>query len=180
MRGKRVTFFATEQDFQYLIRAFEASAQCQYFEAGGFDIPDIPTYTSLRDVPTLGQVQYHSTTLALRLLLLPLEVALTVRPVPQNAGGVRYLVDQLANPYGFLLTLGGTFQPGVLVASEASTLATDSASLALFTSWAKAVRKQRRMGYAYVGPEASFLLASGWRLVTDARSPVEYDLPQQG
>ncbi len=179
MRGKRVTFFATEQDFQHLIRAFEATAQCQYFEAGGFDNPDIPTYTSLRDVPTLGRVQNHSTVLAPRLLLLPLDVTLTVRPVSQRAGGVRYLVDQLANPYGFLLTIGGTFQPGVLVASEASTLATDATSLALFASWAKAVRKQRRMGYAYVGPEAAHLLTGGWRLVTDARSPVEYDLPKQ-
>ncbi|MFC6226126.1 hypothetical protein ACFP2F_22980 [Hymenobacter artigasi] len=132
----------------------------------------------MRDVSMLGQVQYHSTGLAPRLLLLPMEVALTVRPVPQNAGGVRYLVDQLANPYGFLLTLGGTFQPGILVESEATTLATDAASLALFASWAKVVRKQGRTSNAYVGPEAAQLLAVGWRLVTDARSPLEYDLPK--
>jgi hypothetical protein len=120
MRGKRVTFFATELDFHQFIRAFEATAQCQYFEAGSFDNPAIPTYTSLCDVLTLGKVQYHSTVLAPCLLLLPLDVELTVRSVPQRAGGVRYLVDQLANPYGFLLRMGGTFQPGVLVASEAS------------------------------------------------------------
>jgi len=80
MRGKRVTFFATELDFHHFIRAFEATAQCQYFEAGGFDNPAITTYTSLYDVPTLGKVQYHSTTLAPRLLLLPHNVELSVRP----------------------------------------------------------------------------------------------------
>ncbi len=179
MRGKRVTFFATEQDFRHFILAFEATAPCQYFETGSFEDPAIPTYSSLLQVPTLGKVPYHSTVLAPCLLLLPLDVALTVRSVPQRAGGVRYLVDQLANPYGFLLTMGGTFQPGVLVASEASTLATDAASLALFANWAKLVRKQCRMGYAYVAPEAALLLAGGWRLVSDARSPLEYDLPKQ-
>ena len=175
MRGKRVTFFATEQDFHHLIRAFEATAHCQYFEAGGFDDPAIPTYTSLLQVPTLGKVPYHSTILAPRMLLLPSEIALTVRPVPQHAGGVRYLVDQLANPYGFLMFMGGTFQPGVLVASEADTLATDAVSLALFASWAKLVKKQRRIDYAYVGPEAALLFADGWRMSTDARYP-HFDL----
>lgn len=176
MRGKRVAFFAGQQDLQQLITVFEATTRCQYYEAGSFESSAIPAYESLLEVPQLGTVQYGDWLLATRILVLPVTIPLIVRPVAQRAGGVRYFIDQLANPYGFLLTLGGTFQPGILVASEASTLATDVASLALFGSLAKLVKKQTRVGSFYVGKQADTHLQEGWRLVTSASSPPEYDL----
>jgi hypothetical protein len=179
MRGKRVAFFAEEHDLRQLITAFEATTRCQYYEAGSFESNVIPTYESLLEVSQLGKVQYGDWNHATRILVLPVGISLVVRPVAQRAGGVRYFIDQLENPYGFLLTLGGTFQPGVLVASGASTLATDAASLNIFGSLAKLVKKQARIGTFYVGKHANMYLQEDWRLVTSASSPGEYDLSKQ-
>ncbi|QIL78352.1 hypothetical protein [Hymenobacter sp. HDW8] len=180
MRGKRVHFFAEEQDLRQLISAFEALAPgCQYFETGSFASSTIPTYHSLLDVPNLGTVHHGDWIHARGVLVLPSDIPLVIRPVDQLAGGVRYMIDQLANPYGFVLKLGGIFQPGVLVASGASTLATDDASLALFGSLARRVKKQTRVDTFYVGHQAYSHLQAGWRLVLNVRSPIEYDLPKQ-
>jgi hypothetical protein len=179
MRGKQIAFFAEEQDLRQLITAFEATTRCQYYEAGSFESSVIPTYESLLEVPRLGWVQQGDWNQATRLLVLPVGIPLVVRTVAQRVGGERYFVDQLENPYGFLLTLGGTFQPGVLVASGASTLATDAASLSLFGRLAELVKKQAKVGTFYVGKHANRYLHEDWRLVTSANSPRDYDLPKQ-
>lgn len=178
MRGKQITFYAEQQDLRQLITAFEATTQCHYYEAGAFETSRIPTYTSLLDIPTLGTARTGDWNHATRLLLLPIGATLATRTVPQRAGGVRYFIDQLVNPQSMLLTLGGTFQPGVLIASGASTLATDAASLALYGSWAKLVKKFKRVAYAYVGHQAHAHLQGGWRLVTSIASPPDSNLPK--
>jgi hypothetical protein len=176
MRGKRVSFFAEAQDLRQLITAFEATTPCQYYAADAFESDHIPAYASLPALPQLGTVQYGDWNLALRLQVLPIGVPLVVRSVAQRAGGVHYFI---ANQEGFNLTLGGVFQPGVLVASTASTLATDATSLALFGNLVKLVKKQPRIGIFYVGEQAHRHLQEGWRLVTNASSPAEYDLARR-
>lgn len=173
MSGKRVSFFAEEQDLRQLMAAFEAKTPCQYYEDDSFEHDHIPTYTSLLAIPQLGTVQHGDWNHALRLQVLPLGVPLVVRSVAQRVGGVRYFIG---NQEGFNLTLGGVFQSGILVASTASTLATDATSLALFGNLVKLVKKQPRIGVFYVGEQAHRHLQEGWRLVTNASSPAKYDL----
>jgi hypothetical protein len=176
MRGKRVSFFAEEQDLRQLITAFEAKTPCHYYEDRALLSDQIPTYASLLAIPQLGTVQHGDWNHALRLRVLPLEVPLLVRSVAQRAGGVHYFID---NHEGFNLTLGGVFQLGILVASTASTLATDATSLTLFGNFMKLVKKQPRIGVFYLGMQAHSHLQEGWRLVTNTSSPAEYDLTRQ-
>jgi hypothetical protein len=176
MSGKRVSFFAQEQDLRQLITAFEAKTPCQYYEDDSFEHDHIPTYASLLAIPQLGTVQHGDWNHALSLRVLPIEVPLVVRSVAQRKGGVRYFTD---NQEGFSLTLGGIFQPGILVASTASTLATDATSLTLFGNFVRLVKQQPRIGVFYVGKQAHSYLQEGWRLVTNASSPAEYDLAKQ-
>jgi hypothetical protein len=179
MTGKRVFFFATEQDLQQLITAFEAKARCQYYEEGSFENDIVVSYKSLLDVPRLGTVQHGDWNHATRLLVLPKNVSLVVRPCPQRRGGMRYIIDSAENPRSFTLTLGGVFQPGVLVASGAITSATDEAALGLFGCLARLVKKQPRTGVFYLGQQASGYFEQGWRLITNAQSPPEYDLAKE-
>ena len=176
MAGKRVSFFAEEQDLRQLIAAFEATAHCQYYKAGSFESNVVVQYESLLDVPRLGTVQHGDWNHATRLLVLPMEIALVVRPCPQRKGGMRYIVDSAENPCSFTLTLGGIFQPGVLVASGAVTAAEDERTLSIFGSLARLIKKLPRAGVFYLGQQASRYLDQGWRLVSNAQSPPEYDL----
>jgi hypothetical protein len=179
MTGKRVSFFATEQDLQQLLTAFEAKAHCQYYEQGSFENNVVVSYKSLLDVPRLGTVQQGDWNHATRLLVLPQGIPLVVRPCPQRRGGMRYIIDSVENPISFTLTLGGVLQPGVLVASGAVTGATDKAALSLFSCLARLVKKQPRTGVFYLGQQASSYFEQGWRLVTNAQSPIEYDLAKE-
>jgi hypothetical protein len=179
MRGKRVAFFAAEQDLRQLLTAFEATNRCHYYLEGSFDHRVVTTYQSLLDVPQLGRVQQGDWNHACRLLVVPLELPLLVRLVPQRRGGMRSIIDAAENPCSFTLTLGGTFHQGVLVASGAVTSATDATTLALFGSFAKLVKKQPRIGAFYVWQQAQQYLQAGWRLVTNVSSPPQYDLAVQ-
>jgi hypothetical protein len=176
MTGKRVSFFATAQDLQHLITAFEAKVRCQYYEQGSFENNFVVSYDSLLEVPRLGTVQQGDWNHATRLLVLPTGVPLVVRPCPQRRGGMRYIIDSAENPGSFTLTLGGVFQPGVLVASGAVTGTTNEAALRLFNCLARLVKQQPRTGVFYLGQQASGYFEQGWRLVTNAQSPPEYDL----
>ena len=177
MRGKQLLFFAEQQDLQQLIAAVEATTLCQYYEAGSFETSSIPSYTSLLDIPTLGTVPFGAMTLATRILLLPAGTTLATRAVTQRTGSVRYLVDQLANPQSLVLTLGGAFQSGVLVASGIGTLAKDVVSMTLYGAWVKRIKQLQRVSDTYVAPHAYRRLQAGWRLTTNANLPSEYDLP---
>lgn len=149
-----------------------------YFGADSYDTPDIPSYQSLADIPHLGTIEHGDWNFAKSVIALPANTKLIPRVVEQRVGGVRYHIDQLLNTQSVIFQLGGVFRPGVLVASHISTLHSDSVTNSLFNTLAKPVKKQKRIGVFYVCESSYSLLHQGWRLVTSANSPTEYDLTE--
>lgn len=88
-----------------------------------------------------------------------------------------YAVNQGKNPALACLRPGGEFTEGVLVAGSVETFSRSSYSELLFQALVKLLKQRTRcIGSFWVGPAAEEKLRLGWRLVTIAASPREYDL----
>ncbi|RZL10866.1 MAG: hypothetical protein EOO62_12765 [Hymenobacter sp.] len=86
-------------------------------------------------------------------------------------------MDQGENPTLARLRPSGQFTEGVLVAGSVETFSRSSYSGLLFQTLGKLLKQRtRRIGRFWVGPAAEENLRLGWRLVTSASSPREYDL----
>jgi hypothetical protein len=83
----------------------------------------------------------------------------------------------MENPELARLKPGGQFAEGLLVAGLVDTCARFSYSGLLFQGFGQLLKQRtRRIGAFWVKPEAEEKLQLGWRLVTSASSPREYDL----
>jgi hypothetical protein len=83
----------------------------------------------------------------------------------------------MANNASIELTLGGIYKDGIMIAGRVATISDNVFSSDLFKSLSSIIKKNfKKVGAFYVGEEAIGKLKSGWRLVTNERSPMEYDL----
>ncbi len=177
MARNQLSFFATKSDLVSLLRIVESATPLQFVVAGLFDSPHIESLQSLLDDRNLGQVAVGSNNLAVSYLVAIREVAIEVRSVPQRNGGVKYAVDQRANPKAISFRPGGAFGEGCLIDGQMGTVSDDSSSLALFQLFGKEIRRQLpKIKSFHVGKEASELLDKGWRLTQDTTAPPLYDL----
>jgi hypothetical protein len=175
MARNQISFFATKDDLLSLLRAVESERRLQVVVGGMFDeMPDVKAQDSL-----LGSLDLESTTSTIssaNYLLFAPGTSVEIRRVEQRRGGVRYAVDQLANPKTVGLRPGGQFE-GCIIAGQLGTASDDPSSLELFRFISKQARRLfTKVKAFYVGKEASELLDKGWRLTTDVKSPPLYDL----
>lgn len=172
MARNQISFFATKDDLSELLEAVKSERQLQFVVGGMFDeAPDVETTKSL-----LGSLESSAKAEAIYLLFVP-GTPIEIRRVEQRRGGVRYAVDQLANPTTVVLRPGGQFNEQCLLAGQLGTASDDPNSLALFHATSKHVKRLfTKIKTFYVGKEASELLDNGWRLIANAKSPPLYDL----
>lgn len=177
MAKNQLSFFATKADLESLLRAVESKQQLQFLVTGLFDSPAVAPMQSLLAVRNLGRMDVGDPNHAAGYLVASRESSIEVRPVPQHRGGVKYAVDQLANPKTIAFRPGGSFGETCLIAGQAGTAYDNPSSLELFHTFSKEVRRQfTKIKSFYVGKEASELLDKGWRLTINAKSPALYDL----
>jgi hypothetical protein len=179
MRGNQTIFFALFDDIEPILKKMEATHDLRYYEMGMFDSNVAISYHSIFEIPDIGFVNNGDWSYDRRLLILSATSTLEIRGVPQRKGGIKYVIDPLSNPVHVALQLGGIYtgEPGVLVAGDVSTLATDSFSLEVYKSVSLGIKKSfiKKQGI-YVGKEAAERLRSGWRLVFDEGRDKAYDL----
>jgi hypothetical protein len=107
MLSKQKHFFATKDDLASALRRLEAERNLTYHRAGLLPSPEVETYTSLLQWPSLGVHPTGSHVTGVRFVVLPRNIELHVEEAPQVRGGVRYAVDQLLNPSSLILWPGG-------------------------------------------------------------------------
>ena len=172
-------FFGVFEDFEEILRDFEASINIGYYKAGLFDTELIPAYDSLFDAPYVGGALAGDWNRLDAYIILRKSVPLDVRVVPQKNGRTKFAIDQMNNATSIELKLGGILEgrEGVIVAGRVATNSDDRRSLEMYNFLSTNLKKVfNRIGVFYVGKIAEEKLKEGWRLVTNEKLPKEFDL----
>ncbi len=169
--SKQIHFFATANDFLKAVEEFESLIQVKYALTGVWESAQCEMLDSLSKVKNLSVIDSgHDTSAKKTYVVLPKEVSLVTREIPQNSGGSRYAVDQLANPHSFTISPGGTYTTGTehgLMPGMAGTAQCNSISFELFTAFAKILKRDfTKIRAYYLGPEALKLFEQGVRFPT--------------
>ena len=172
-------FFVVLSDIEPILKKVETSVGISYFKMGMFDDRNVPHYPSIFDAPNIGLTLSGDWNRIDSYLVIPAGTLLEIRDIPQRAGGIRYAVDQSANKRSIELKLGGIYkgEENILVAGRIGTISESEFSLNTFKLFSSLIRKEfKKIGTFYVGKVAEEKLRTGWRLVTNDKSPKEYDL----
>src|SRR5689334_14211360 len=105
-RGRRFTFYATCADLAPILASIENRFELQYVEASFSERPAPVVYGSASEISSLGTATGNSSVSTTRLLVLPQEVEVKVRPVLGYDGILRHSIDQLDNPASIIFTPG--------------------------------------------------------------------------
>ena len=171
-------FFAMLEDIENSIRDIESMIDIQYYKTGLLDSKSIPTYKSVFYVPNIGVALSGDWNRLDNYLITKKTTLINVREVPQKTGETKFAVDQMNNPKSIEMKLGGIYrEKNVIVAGRISTISEDSDSNELYNIFTTKLKKEfKKIGVFYVGKKAEDKLRLGWRLVTNEKSPKEYDL----
>ena len=180
MKSKQINFFATKNDLTPLAENIESAFELQYVEMGLFDESRIGKYTSFSAIPGVGLTKCHSSpTKDHRYMVVPRELAITVREVPLRKGGMKYAIDPMLNGSCVELSPGGIFvgKENVLILGRCGVVSSDDFSNRLYRKISLAIKRDfRKIGWVFVGKEAEEKLRIGWRLVRDEKLPRDMDL----
>jgi hypothetical protein len=177
MKSKQILFFGTSKDLLPIIKDVENRFPIKYFEMGLFDDNKSREYSSIDKVQNFGKPQFGDWNWDIRLMMMPKDSNLVIREVPQRKGGIKYAIDPFKNQTSICFQFGGIVKEGVLLAGTCGTVFLNDFSLNIFKMFSLALKKNfKRIGNFYVGNMAEEKLKAGWRLVTNEKSPKEYDL----
>jgi len=177
MPRNQLPFFATKDDLASLLRAVDSEQSLQFVLTGLFDSPVVEPMESLLGVSNLGSVAVGDANHEPAYLVARRGIPIEVRPAPQRRGGVKYAMDQLANPETIAFRTGGAFGETCLIAGQVGTASDHPSSLELFKLFSKQIRHRfTKIKSFYVGREAGELFGKGWRLTANAKAPSLYDL----
>ena len=152
----------------------------RYTLTGLFDSPQLDSLPTLLEREDLGYVQSGDNIQAPARLVSDEKLSIKIREVPQRRGGVKYAVDQKANPDTIVFRAGGIFEEGCLIAGQVGTASATKASLSLYKVFTKEIGHQFVKVKSYhVGKQAAEWLEKGWRLTANSKSPALYDLARQ-
>ena len=173
-------FFATREDLAPVLTAFERAITVKYVRTGRFSGPELQTYASGLDIPDLGLASHRSSVMCDSYLITLQERDVKVRGVVENDGVKRYRVDQLVNPASVVFTPAGLWGDRVLLHGSVGSASDERQSQMLLRRFSSQARKSfHKIRAFWVGPHAEALLDAGTRLVSDERSPREYDLKRE-
>lgn len=177
MKNKQIYFFATVADIKQIVKSIENDFSITYHQMGLFDTKPNASYNSVSEMSNFGFPIVGDWIRDVRLMAIPQAIDIVFREVPQKIGGIKYAVDPLENHTSICFQFGGVFKDGILVAGNCFTTNTNDFALQVFQEFSTRVKKNfKKIGTFYVGKEAEEKLRIGWRLVTNEKSPKEYDL----
>lgn len=179
MKSKQVVFFTLKEDIEQLICSIESKYDIQYHKTGLMDNKNIPLYKSISDISEFGYVSFGDWNKIDSYLVMQKGTVLNIRKVSQRIGGEKYAVDQMLNPDSIEIKIGGIYKnvDKVVVAGRVATISDSKISNELYKLYTTMIKKEfKKIGTFYVGKNAEEKLKLGWRLVTNEKSPKEYDL----
>lgn len=171
-------FFAAGDDLLPVFESVEAKRGLSYTLCGLFPSRELTSVAAGREIPALrSPAPNPSANACPQYLVTAAGAAVSVREVPQKAGGVLYAIDQLANPESIIIQPGGLYPPDVLLHGRVGTASSAPFAAQLQRAFASVIGKRfEHIRAFYVGPEAHELWRRGYRLTRSAQSPREYDL----
>jgi hypothetical protein len=176
-RSTSYNFFATGGDILKVFHIVEALHQLQYVECGLFDESKRPVFQGFSSLPTLGLAQTGQSQLEPTFLVMLRGDKLNVRAVAQRRGGIKYAVDQQANPGTIMIRPGGMYNDSALIGGMVGTVHHDENAAKLMKAFSSALKKDFKKIKSYlVGAEAQKLQGSGVRLTHSVGAPAEFDL----
>lgn len=177
MKSKQLFFFVTTSDIQSILQKFESSNAVQYIQTGMFDDFSVTLFNSMFNYEFLGYSISGDWNQLDSFLILPVGVKVNIREVPQKRGGLKYAIDQMQNPQSIVFKPGGILREGVIVAGSIGTISDHKYSILLYRNLSNQMKKEfSKIGNFHVGEDAKRKLSDGWRLVTNEKSPKDYDL----
>ena len=141
-------FFATAEDLLPVFDRIEARWRLAYTLTGLFETAELMTVRSGATIPTLHSPAPDAGAIGgYNYLVTAAEEPIVVREVPQRTGGLRYAVDQLANPQSVTVMPGGLYAPNALLHGRVATASDVDYSVRLYRAFAAAIGKHfRRVG----------------------------------
>ena len=180
MKSKQIPLFATKTDLIEVLKEVESIYNIKYVEMGLFDSSQVREHERLSLIPSIGFTKFGAwISLEHRYMVVQKNEKIIVRTVPQRKVGAKYAVDPMQNPESVELSTGGIFleKENILVGGRIATASDDSFSTEIYKALSSKIRKHfKKIGTVYIGKEAEEKLQDGWRLVTNEKSPKEYDL----
>jgi hypothetical protein len=173
-------FFAAGDDLLPVFETVERKRDLTYTLCGLFVSRQCASISAGREIPSLRSPAPHPSAIACpQYLVSAAGTPLTVREVPQMAGGVLYAIDQLANPDSVIIQPGGMYAPDVLLHGRVATASSTPLAALLQRAFASAIAALfQHIRAFYVGPEAQKLWRRGCRLTPSAQSPRGYDFAE--
>ena len=171
-------FFATADDLLPVLLDVERRHKIKYTPSGHFPGPDVASFASASELPTLFlPAQRESAVACPHYLVTRLEVPVNVRKISRSDGTTVWAVDQLENGASTSLWHGGRFGDDVLLSGKVVTVHRDPVAVKLQRAFDTAIRKHfTKIGAYRVGKQAETLLDAGVRLTDAKQSPRNYDL----
>lgn len=180
MKGKQLTFYATNNDILKVMTVIEFIYEIEYIRMGMFDSGNIIRFKSIREITDVGYTSFGNWISAdNRFMIIGKNEEVNIRKVLQRNGQTKFIIDPMKNPISIELSTGGIYtkKDGVLIAGRLAYVGDSDFQKNLFKFISKEIRKQfRKVDTEFVGNEAEEKLISGWRLVTAEKSPKKYDL----
>lgn len=179
MKSKQIMFFATLEDIKPLFQEIEDSIKIFYYSAGLYNCSKISTFRTIFETSNLAFVSSGDWNKIERYLILKEDENLNIREVIQRDGSMKFAVDQMNNLKSLEFKIGGIFsdKEKVIVAGRVSTISDDIDSNELFKLFSSRIKRNfKKNDTFYVGSTAETKLKEGWRLVTNEKSPIDYDL----
>jgi hypothetical protein len=172
MSRYRYEVFGTKSDWIPGLSKIEAELQLNYARLGLFESSELQAFSSLAGLQELGVSRFGSHPTEQHYFIVPKEVTLGMRAVPQRRGGDRYSIDMGENDVCVHFRPGGIFQGECLISGTLACTGESDSAKRFFSEISSHLLKGFEQVKDYrVGPEAIQLLDSGFRLTSHHLRP---------
>jgi hypothetical protein len=178
MAKKQLSFFATKNDLLKALEAVTSKADFVFVCMSRSENSLPVVYETANAIPDFAVALHGDLNKEDFCLLIEPNVEPKVREVEQRNGGVKYFLDQGSHPISVVLKPGGVLNDAeCIISGQIGTISQDKWSEEIYKIISASFRKQfTKIKSFYVGPEALERLDQGFRLTSNIKSPVEYDL----
>lgn len=176
MTKNQFSFFATQNDL--LLVLSEARSKVPYVFSHQEKCEKFSIYESPEEIEDLGIMSVGDQNQSnIYFLISPGEQPKT-RSVEQRSGSIKSFYDQISHPKSVSFRAGGLLNDSpCIIAGQVGTVSDDEWSIVLYKTIFSSTKKRfTKIKSFYVGDEASEKLANDYRLTTNIKSPVDYDL----
>jgi hypothetical protein len=174
---RQIHFFALKDDLLPVLETVERDGPLKYISTDNSTTADYRSVSHGIQIPNLGIARSESAINCETFLVAESAVAIRVRPIELNAGGVSYAIDQLVNPDTITLTPGGLWGSDIVLKGNVGTVSDSELAQQLMKRFSSAVKRHfKKVKAFWIGPQALGHLDTGKRLTIAAQSPQDFDL----